>query len=112
MTDEQRKQLGLTSKIGLPLSLAISLGVVIYQQGMEFFSGLVADSRRHDVALADLTRRCEESRERANRHEVQLTYLTGRIDELFTTATARPDPFTGTQGRELESRIRDLENRR
>ena len=112
MTDEQRKQLGLTSKIGIPVGLAISLGVVLYQQGVEFFSSLVGDSRNHAVALADLGRRCEESRDRDTRQDQQLIYLTSRLDELFTTATARPDPFTGTMGRELEARIRELEKKR
>lgn len=33
------------------------------------------------------------------------------VEELMHNASARPDPFTGTQGRELDRRIKELEGR-
>lgn len=54
--------------------------------------------------------------EHADRHETEADYWKEvidnnreRIELLSVNATARPDPFTGTMGRELERRIDTLE---
>ena len=41
----------------------------------------------------------------------QIDYTISRIDALSALPAARPDPFTGTEGRELERRIHDIERR-
>jgi len=88
----------------------------------------------HMEELADCVKRaeCEAVRAILHAHELRLTKLESefvgheklareRIDRIqeverevrmmATQPTARPDPFTGTQGRELEERIRQLEKR-
>jgi len=41
----------------------------------------------------------------------QIDYTISRVDALSTVPTTRPDPFTGTEGRELERRLDEVERR-
>ena len=94
----------------------------------------IAKDSAHMEDLADCVKRseCEAVRAILHAHELRITKLETefaghqdlsrerieRINEMerevrriTTQPTARPDPFTGTQGRELEERIRQLEKR-
>ena len=54
-----------------------------------------------------------ESHEReSDRYKNRIDALTEKMQALATDALARPDPFTGTEGRELERRIDTLEHLR
>jgi len=61
---------------------------------------------------------CEESRAYRIGHDHmdglqqhQIDYAISRIDALSSVPASRPDPFTGTEGRELERRINAIERR-
>ena len=54
--------------------------------------------------------------EHMDRHETEANYWKQRIDrnrdeirKIMKSPSARPDPFTGTEGKELERRIDKLE---
>lgn len=42
---------------------------------------------------------------------IRIATLETQVRELTTSPKARPDPFTGSMGRELEARIRELEEK-
>ena len=94
----------------------------------------IAADRAHMENLADCVKRseCEAVRAILHAHELRVTKLEGEflgheklarerieriqaieseVRRMATSPTARPDPFTGSQGRELEDRIRQLEQR-
>ena len=45
-----------------------------------------------------------------NEREIRINRLEDKVYEISTKASARPDPFTGTDGRDLDKRIRALES--
>ena len=94
----------------------------------------IAADRTHMESLADCVKRseCEAVRAILHAHELRVTKLESEfvgheklarerieriqaieseVRRMATSPTARPDPFTGSQGRELEDRIRELEKR-
>lgn len=61
---------------------------------------------------------CEECRSYRTGHDHmdnlqqrQIDYAIARIDSLSSMPSSRPDPFTGTEGREFERRLDALERR-
>lgn len=44
-----------------------------------------------------------------NEREIRINRLEDKVYEMSTRPSARPDPFTGTQGRELDQRLKALE---
>lgn len=107
---------------------ALGLGVPVVVGGVAVISGLDRERalERHeslaehvhanDARLRGLSESVTRALEHVESHNTEANYWktrietnTDRITELTSNANARPDPFTGTQGRELERRIDQLE---
>lgn len=116
MTDERR-----TSGVGREISwTAIAAGttlaftvVVPLAGAYDFIRTELADIRL-DVS-SNFQARCEQERtaaiwiERIKDNASAIHELEQQVSRLQAVPTARPDPFTGTQGRELERRLKLLE---
>ena len=106
--------------LGLVVPLAISgLGVLAHvdrdnsRRQLESIDGRLEAS---EGVVSGLTVSVARSLEHVEQHKKQSEYWIGRIEKnteelnlLRTKSSARPDPFTGTQGRVLERRIDALE---
>jgi len=51
-------------------------------------------------------------RQTLNEREIRIQHLEDKVYEISNKPSARADPFTGTEGRELDQRIRTLEGKR
>ena len=51
-------------------------------------------------------------KEKLDERGLRIIRLEQQVDELLNKPLARPDPFTGTMGRMMEERIKDLEEMR
>jgi hypothetical protein len=101
-------------------ALGVSLGQSVFRFGdyvrvqlsanaeccREFQSYRLEDSSQRRLWV-DVIRKNEERLRELERQQVAFD---ARLDVLSTNANARPDPFTGTEGRELERRITALED--
>ena len=67
------------------------------------------------AAVEDLARGCEKDQmlcgDRLSALAGRMLEVERRLNSLRTSPSARPDPFTGTMGRELEARIKALEGK-
>lgn len=80
------------------------------------FSFSVYDGFRDDIAdLGSVAARFESHvASDAELHRVfttRLSYIEQRVDAIRTQTDARPDPFTGSEGRALADEIREVERR-
>lgn len=71
-------------------------------------SDVIGNRERIAVVERDLRGHTETATDWRGRIE----RLEAQVHEITTRATARPDPFTGTMGRALESRIERLEQKK
>jgi hypothetical protein len=64
---------------------------------------------RHRAMLDDIDGRCRTNTVSRERNERIIDRLEREVSELRNHPQARPDPFTGTEGRALRDRIERLE---
>ena len=68
-----------------------------------------AELQRQRTVLEDIDARCRTNTVSRERNERVIDRLEREVSELRNHPTARPDPFTGTEGRALRDRIERLE---
>jgi hypothetical protein len=118
---------GAVWALGLGLGVVVALGSALYSDlradSMERYgrcSERITDVSRRKQALSDnfrqLALEVATLAEHANNNDYaskglaqKLEKADARLQKLATNANARPDPFTGTEGRALERRIDRLE---
>ena len=96
-------------------ALALSIGGA----GIGAYDGIQRDLTDLRLAIASNTlHRTEHDKTAAIwisqivENEQAIHGLSREVSELRSMPSARPDPFTGTDGRKLEQRIRDLESQK
>lgn len=104
--------------IGIPI-LVLGVGAYVGAVRDDFAARDMEHARRiatvegvvsgHSVSLARALKHNEDHQEDARREIARIDRCEARLSELATDSTARPDPFTGSQGREIERRIDVLE---
>lgn len=111
--DENRPN-GQTGRIAQWLGVAVSSAIAV--GGALTFSFNIYDGIRTDVAACSVTTsrldgHIQSDAEMAGVIHQRLAYVEQRLDLLQSRADARPDPFTGTEGRALADKIGRLEHR-
>ena len=124
MDDE--RQAGYVSKYAIPLLVAISVGalgqaVYVWRDNALLTADLSRLERAVEANTATLRILAEQSatntvyREEHFRSAAdwyrRITELERDVHALQRRPAARPDPFTGTEGRALDERIKKLERR-
>ena len=65
----------------------------------------------HELRVTKLETELAGHQDLARERIERINEIEREVRQITTQPTARPDPFTGTQGRELEERIRQLEKK-
>jgi hypothetical protein len=61
------------------------------------------------ISIYELRSAVIAMKEKLDERGMRIVRLEQQVDELLNKPLSRPDPFTGTMGRLLEERVRDLE---
>ena len=64
------------------------------------------------ISIYELRAAVIAMKEKLDERGMRIVRLEQQVDELLNKPLARPDPFTGTMGRMMEERIKDLEEMR
>jgi hypothetical protein len=91
------------------LAVATTVGLAL----VNLVDGIQRDIHQHRVDvehdLGALTARLDRVAATLEERGFRIGNLEAKVYEIQTKPSSRPDPFTGTQGRELEQRIIELE---
>jgi len=104
MTDEAKQYWSAVAKWLSVVIAAIGMAGAVY-------AGLRTQLSDHAIRLAGLEA-YRISHDYADELQQQaINYITGRVDALSSAPGARPDPYTGTEGRAVERRVDAVERR-
>jgi len=77
----------------------------LLDSALERLQSLEQTQRRLEVSIARYNNHVQEHEKQSEYWIQRIESNTNRLGRLATDSAARPDPFTGTQGRELERRL-------